>query len=371
MGCLHPLLRHYDSKADERNKHSNGENMQQVRSEVHSLKAWQEMGYAVTLDTARTNPDWSLIPCNRCFGCMAAKKRDWTTRQALEASCYPSGTVWFLTLTYDDAHVPAMIRATGELTQGLGIQWRPGTECPDVVQVLNPDDQRVFAESLKQYVERHPEWGVLGHQLKFYWAGEYGEQTCRPHYHATVFGLVPQDLQALRRTGGEHYTSPYIAGLWGKGQIMLMPALPESMAYVAGYVVKKQGDQAKQYRALGLVPPYQARTAGLSRDEYERQKDKFYPEGDKLPQTGVILPGGIKASVPKYWDRLMLAENPQRLWAQQLKRKQQAIWAEEGRRRATDVDLETYLENREKAMKQRFRLSQQMSKICGGRRNKL
>lgn len=371
MACLHPLLRHYDSKADMRNKTSDGKKLQQVRSEVHSLKAWQEMGYDVTLDTARTNPDWSLIPCNRCFGCKAALKRDWTTRQALEASSYPRGTVWFLTLTYAPEYVPSMIRDTGELTRGLGLVWQRGKEVPDVVQTLNPDDQRTFAESLKQYVERHPQWGVIGKELKFYWAGEYGEHTARPHYHATVFGLVPQDLKPLRMSGGEHYTSPYLEGLWGKGQILLMPAEPESMAYVAGYVVKKQGDQTKQYRELGLVPPYQARTAGLSRDQYERDKDKFYPEGDRLPQTGVILPGGIVASVPKYWDKLMLAENPQRLWKQQLKRKQSAIGAEESRRHQTNITLEQYLENKENAMKRRFRLSCQMTKINGGRKNKL
>ena len=45
------------------------------------------------------------IPCGSCLGCRLQRSKDWTIRLVHEAESY-LGRCWFVTLTYDDAHLP-------------------------------------------------------------------------------------------------------------------------------------------------------------------------------------------------------------------------------------------------------------------------
>lgn len=102
----------------------------------------------------------------------------------------------FLTLTYDDSHLPA-----------------GGT--------LVPRDAQLFMHRLRTYYRR-----ATGNKLRFYLVGEYGDQTWRPHYHAALYGIGPQSLDIVLKA-------------WGKGHIVLGDLTPESAQYIAGYINKK------------------------------------------------------------------------------------------------------------------------------------
>lgn len=54
--------------------------------------------------TRKQNPDSILIPCGRCLGCRLDYSRSWADRMMLELET--SGSAVFLTLTYDQDHVP-------------------------------------------------------------------------------------------------------------------------------------------------------------------------------------------------------------------------------------------------------------------------
>lgn len=45
------------------------------------------------------------LPCGQCIGCRLERKRCWALRCVAEASLYPVNV--FVTLTYDEAHLPA------------------------------------------------------------------------------------------------------------------------------------------------------------------------------------------------------------------------------------------------------------------------
>ena len=45
-------------------------------------------------------------PCNNCVGCRLEKARQWKVRVCLEAKKYNPDDVHFITLTYDDQHLP-------------------------------------------------------------------------------------------------------------------------------------------------------------------------------------------------------------------------------------------------------------------------
>ena len=48
--------------------------------------------------------DFVEIPCGHCIGCRLQKSRDWANRMMLEAQEHENN--WFLTLTYNDKHLP-------------------------------------------------------------------------------------------------------------------------------------------------------------------------------------------------------------------------------------------------------------------------
>lgn len=160
-----------------------------------------------------------------------SKERNWTTRIELEAKQWPKEQVWFITLTYDDDHVPGMILKTGELLRKAQYVWKPGEKSPESVQTLLYTDVQKFLKRLRKAYKK---------KLRFFCAGEYGEQTARPHYHMILYGWEPTDLKQLYKIHHNgYYTSEWLEKLWGNGQIQIAQAVPETWRYVAGYVQKK------------------------------------------------------------------------------------------------------------------------------------
>ena len=197
-----------------------------------SLVRFSELaGKQMKYEDLMYDPKVMLIPCGKCIGCRIRQREDWTTRIELEARTWPKEEVWFITLTYDEDHVPGMIIKTGEIMRKVQYVWKPGEKAPESVQtLLYPDIQKFLKRLRKAYRS----------QLRYFCAGEYGEQTARPHYHMILYGWQPTDLEQIykiRHNG--YYTSEWMCNLWGMGQIQIAQATPETYRYVAGYVTKK------------------------------------------------------------------------------------------------------------------------------------
>ena len=105
-----------------------------------------------------------LIPCGQCIGCRIRQREDWTTRIELEARDYPKEQVWFITLTYDDDHVPGMIVKTGEIMRKVQYTWKPGEKRPESVQILLYEDIQKFLKRLRK---------AYRGKLRYFVAGEY------------------------------------------------------------------------------------------------------------------------------------------------------------------------------------------------------
>lgn len=50
--------------------------------------------------------DGDLVPCGQCLGCRLDYARQWSARLMCEKKKYPDDLCWFVTLTYDDDHLP-------------------------------------------------------------------------------------------------------------------------------------------------------------------------------------------------------------------------------------------------------------------------
>lgn len=72
--------------------------------------------------------------------------------------------------------------------------------------------------------------------VRFFAVGEYGDQLARPHYHAAVFGLAPEESELITRAwhGLRDTEHGARAGFCYHGSLT-----PDSASYIAGYVTKK------------------------------------------------------------------------------------------------------------------------------------
>lgn len=150
------------------------------------------------------------VPCGRCVGCRMERAKQWKIRLCHERELYDSDEVHFVTLTYSDGCMPDSF----------------GQPC------LCKDDVRKFINSL-----RHPSYGVY-RPLRYFACGEYGDGTKRPHYHMILF----MKLDDLIPYSFGHYHSKTVSDAWPYGLHDVELVEPGNIAYVAGYVEKKQDD---------------------------------------------------------------------------------------------------------------------------------
>lgn len=145
------------------------------------------------------------VPCGQCVGCRLEKSRQWAMRCMHEKRMFDESC--FLTLTYDDEHLPKY-------------------------NTLDKRDLQLFFKRLRK---------EYGEYIRYYACGEYGETTGRPHYHVLLFNLDFDDKVQVGRNkrGDPYFESEDLADLWEEGHSMLGDLTFESCAYVARYCVEK------------------------------------------------------------------------------------------------------------------------------------
>jgi hypothetical protein len=221
------------------------------------------------------------LPCGQCIGCRLEKSRQWATRCMHENSMHEHSS--FITLTYDDKHLPS-----------------DGS--------LNHSDFQKFMKRLRKNLNK---------KLRFYMAGEYGETTSRPHYHAILFGeaFPDKEILGISPAGQELYTSATLSKIWGKGHCSLGEVTFESCAYVARYIMKKiTGDQADEHykrvnpetgEIIWLKPEYNSmsKKPGIGKPWYDKYLTDVYPHG-------YVVMNDVKQKPPKYYDKLFSTDFP-------------------------------------------------------------
>ncbi len=233
------------------------------------------------------------VPCGQCIGCRIDRSRQWANRCMLELQYHDSA--FFVTLTYDDFHVPKSYYAdpeTGEAHTSL-------TLCKRDFQLWMKRLRKKFSED----------------KIRFFACGEYGGNTKRPHYHAIVFGLHLNDLVKYKtvKEGDSYYTyynSASIQETWPNGFVVVGQVTWESCAYVARYVTKKlSGEQAEFYQKFNLVPEFSdmSRRPGIARQYYDEHGKDIY---DNAYINLSTAKGGRKFKPPRYFDRLFDEDFP-------------------------------------------------------------
>ena len=189
----------------------------------------------------------------------------------------------FVTLTYDDEHLPEHAS-------------------------LKYSHVQKFLKRLRK----------KGYKFRYYAAGEYGDGTPeqqedpffigRPHYHLCLFGINfhHDRYNWNRRKGREYYRSPTLEACWPHGFSDLSDFSYGAAAYVAQYVFKKRkGETAKTYAReidgdLVSIEPEQSRMSlkpAIGHNWFLMNKDEIFPADN-------VVVNGTKKPVPEYYDKL-------------------------------------------------------------------
>lgn len=154
-------------------------------------------------------------------------------------------------------------------------------------------------------------------KIRYYAAGEYGDQSDRAHYHACLFGIDFADKREIKRQGTNVlYTSDTLANIWGLGNVSLAELNYQTAAYTARYVMKKQlGELGGKYARLDaetgeivqLQQPFSTMSLrpAIASDWIAKYSGDIY-NADK----DFIVIRGKKVKPPKYYDLKYQAENP-------------------------------------------------------------
>lgn len=218
-----------------------------------------------------------FIRCGQCTGCRLTRACGWAIRCLHEGQCHEWSS--FVTLTYDDIHVP-----------------RDASLCYKHFQLF-----------MRRIRRRFPE-------CRFYMAGEYGEENGRPHYHAILFGVHFYDRYYWRESpaGFSLFRSKLLESCWKYGASEIGDLSFESAGYIARYCMKKvTGKLADEHykrvdengEVYWLVPEFNHMSLkpGIGAKWFEKYKKQVYPRD-------YIIVDGRKLKPPKYYDKLIQEE---------------------------------------------------------------
>lgn len=147
------------------------------------------------------------MPCGKCLNCRINHAKEWAVRCVLESLYHDDN--YFITLTYDDEHLPS---------DGL----------------LYRRDVQLFLKRLRKRIG----------SFRYFGCGEYGGKTHRPHYHLILFGAKLPDLKSI---GAGLFESQIMKEVWPFGFNTIGFVTYSSCNYVATYTTKKVLDPMGDY----------------------------------------------------------------------------------------------------------------------------
>lgn len=240
------------------------------------------------------NPHWDgsnpltkftyiLCPCGKCLACRINRRREWTLR-LLQEEIY-SKSSFFITLTYDEDHVPF------DVNGNMSVSVR---------------DVQLWIKRLRKKYD-------VG--IRYMINSEYGELG-RPHYHGVFFNLpdsIMSDAKVIKRFERGHlsisYHSPSFEKIWGLGNVEFSQATKERCGYAAKYfVVRKEVDEL-------LTPNFSLCSRGGKSDNNLGGIGSRYAKdiSSKVRSTGSLSmfhpSTGLPVAIPRLYKKYIFSED--------------------------------------------------------------
>lgn len=306
MSCYHPIVAFWTGRYTESGK----KQMYIVKYDIDMISeqslAKAGVPYSIRPDCCKNFNgniffiDKYELPCGKCIGCDLDRSKVWAMRCVKEASLYPEGYNWFVTLTYDDEHL--------------------------VSPYLVKDDLARFMRKLRRRMEYH---GFAKDGIRFFACGEYGENYKRPHFHVILFNCPLPDVKPVGNNPDIektfYYHSDLIQNTWSNGFTTLGEVTFDSCAYVARYVIKKHKQEDLMSDIPDFVPEFirMSRRPGIASEWYEQNMDKIYQTDEILmtDRNGKL----IKMKPCRFFDNKYEIDNPEKMYDIKANRQRLAI----------------------------------------------
>lgn len=231
--------------------------------------------YLVFKPSQGKTTDFFTVPCGKCEGCLLDRAFAWSIRCTCE-SFYHSEN-YFLTLTYDRAHLP--------------------------------EDGMLNRVHVTQFIKRLRR-AFSGVRIRVFYCGEYGPRRGRPHYHMIVFGLplAANNYRLLyhstSKKGYRNYVCSVISEKWPFGLATVGSFSSSSASYVAQYTLKKNKEnfyyscfsQQALYKKQTFVKPF----IGMSNRPAIAQQffDEYYQDIFSKGSFSISLGNDVKRIRP-------------------------------------------------------------------------
>ncbi|AXL15530.1 replication initiator protein [Microviridae sp.] len=204
------------------------------------------------------------LPCGKCEACLKKRVDMWALRCMHEANQHINNC--FITLTYDDDHLPSD-------------------------NSLCHRDFQLFMKRLRKHFK--------GVSIRYFMCGEYGGLTFRPHYHALLFGVDFNDKKQVTQSGTViSFNSSTLTNLWGLGLTDLGNVHYGTAKYCAKYSLKALQDESINYDLLGIVPEYQRMSNGIGSVHANRYSSEIGLHDN-------LIVNGFKNPVPRYYENFI------------------------------------------------------------------
>lgn len=213
--------------------------------------------------------------------CLQNKRADWTFRITQEQK--RSKSSYFITLTYDDEHLPSGgLLSKRDLTLFIKRLRKSHEELSNDITMLLKD-HKISSE-----------WPAI----RYYGIGEYGEHTFRPHYHLIMFNLRPE------------WINKYLEKTWKVGFVKVGTVTTASIHYVTKYVINRI-NQKYEVEPFALM----SKKLGI---EYLRENWPWHKSGLK---NYVISESGVKQRMPRYYsDKVFNFKEKQKIYEENIER---------------------------------------------------
>jgi hypothetical protein len=247
------------------------------------------------------------VPCGKCVKCISKKRKEWAFRLNEESKDH--ATAYFITLTYDENHLPYLNQTTGEYPVRLKDDITKYQETDYMEKIVYKKDVQDFIKQLRSHqnhfvkkhaYRNHPNRKHLvkdkkileKYKIRYYFTSEYGTQfTKRPHYHGIVWNLEPQVNRKLE-----------LQKIWKHGQVNTKPI--KGGDYKAYYYLTKYLYKQKNYDIWTFKPFQLMSTKPYIGNRYlETSKHYHIGKGDlltKFNKHNMILPRIYKDKLPNY-----------------------------------------------------------------------
>ena len=231
----------------------------------------------------------TFVGCGNCIGCALDHSKVWQNRLLLEDEY--SINSYFVTLTYDENHIPSNYQLVREHLDR-------------------------FIKELRNYFYNN--FGYSG--IRYYCCGEYGSHTGRPHYHLVLFNLPlfnedwlfllkkdnPFEIHQVSKSinGEPIFDSDLIAKFWSYGFNTISYTNSNVFGYIARYVNKKKvltKDEKRDLKRLNIQTEFNRMSLkpGIGGLFYELNKDKI------ISNNGVIFLNGKEIQADRYFYKIL------------------------------------------------------------------